>query len=237
MDNCNCKDPISGCLICGKPLVYSRAGKNRTCAVCGRVFWSHEECEDGHFVCNDCHAGSGNSVLSFIKTTREKSPAAIMEQVWQMPEVHLFGPEHHRIVPCVLLAAYRNCGGEIGADDIDAAWKRGEAVIGGTCGYWGVCGAAIGMGIFFSVLYAATPMSRESWALIQRFSAICLERISQYGGPRCCKRTCRIAINTAAELVAETSLIHMPTDWKPCGYSALNRECLRSDCPFYGGNR
>ena len=30
-----------------------------------------------------------------------------------LPDVHLHGPEHHGVVPCVLLTAYRNCGGAL----------------------------------------------------------------------------------------------------------------------------
>lgn len=222
------------CMICGKPLVYGAAGKMRKCSICGREFFSHEECEAGHYVCSECHAGNGSRVLGYIKTSTEKNPGAIMEAVWNMPEVHLFGPEHHKILPCVLLSAYRNCGGNVSESDFDTAWERGSGVPGGACGYWGVCGASIGMGIFFSVILGDTPLNPSMWPLVQSYTSGCLKRISEIGGPRCCKRTCRTAINVAAEIVAESCGINMPVSWKPCGYSAMNRECLRESCPYHG---
>ena len=50
-----------------------------------------------------------------------------------LPSVHMHGPEHHAIVPCVLLTAFRNNGEHM---DYDAALseicKRAKQVPGGT---------------------------------------------------------------------------------------------------------
>mgnify|MGYP002869165356 CR=1 FL=1 len=68
-----------------------------------------------------------------------------------LPQVHMHGPEHHGIVPCVLLTAYRNNGGEVDLpSSLREAVRRAKQVPGGTCGYWGACGAAIGAGIDIS---------------------------------------------------------------------------------------
>jgi hypothetical protein len=221
-------------MICGKPLRYDRLEKRRTCAICGRQFLSHEECVDGHYVCDECHAAPSARILQTLESSSEKSPSALMESLWKLPEVHLFGPEHHWILPCVLLSCYRNCGGELELEPaLDAAWKRGSQVAGGSCGYWGACGAAIGAGIYFSVLLGSTPVHPSAWSIPQKLTAQCLDRISDYTGPRCCKRTCRMAIETAVRSTWELCRVRMPVAWSPCAYAARNHECMRTGCPYY----
>lgn len=66
-------------------------------------------------------------------------------------------------MPCVLLTAYKNCGGDIRLPaSLSEAWKRGKKVPGGACGFLGVCGAAAGTGIFISILTGDTPLSGEA---------------------------------------------------------------------------
>ena len=47
------------CLICGKPLQYFPREREMTCSLCGQTFPSRASCEDGHFVCDSCHARRG----------------------------------------------------------------------------------------------------------------------------------------------------------------------------------
>ena len=49
----------TGCVVCGRPLVYSGRTQERECCVCHRVLPSDAVCEAGHFVCDDCHSGGG----------------------------------------------------------------------------------------------------------------------------------------------------------------------------------
>ncbi|MBO4331347.1 MAG: hypothetical protein J5827_04650, partial [Oscillospiraceae bacterium] len=186
---------FSDCMLCSKPLVCSEEAIMRKCAVCGKEELSEVVCENGHYVCDDCHrAGADSFFVPFLLQSGERSPQALLEQVMHLPRVHMHGPEHHMIVPCVLLTAYRNCGGGNNLKkDLAAALKRAGKVPGGTCGYWGVCGAAAGAGIFMSVITGSTPLNKEAWPIAQRLTARCLNAIAEAGGPRCCKRTSRIA--------------------------------------------
>ena len=92
-----------------------------------------------------------------------------------LPSVHMHGPEHHAIVPCVLLTAFRNNGEHM---DYDAALseicKRAKQVPGGTCGYWGVCVAAAGAGIFMSVMTGSSPLYKDAWPFPQKLVSIIL---------------------------------------------------------------
>ena len=168
---------FSGCMLCGKPLVYEKDASLRRCSICGEEKLSNCACEDGHFVCDSCHsAGLDVFFVPFLLQSREQSPQLLLEQVMALPQVHMHGPEHHAIVPCVLLTAFHNCGG--GNDlkeDLAAALKRGKQVPGGACGYWGVCGAAAGAGIYMSILTGSNPVNENAWALPMKLTARCLK--------------------------------------------------------------
>ena len=138
------------------------------------------------------------------------------------------------IVPCVLLTAYRNNSGEI---DLPAALKeavrRAKQVPGGACGYWGVCGAAAGAGIYMSILLGSNPVHKEAWPIPQKLVADCLNAIAELGGPRCCKRTGRLAITRAAAFTEDLLGVEMPTGEIRCRYFRQNHECLFLSCPYF----
>ena len=225
----------SGCLICGSPLVYASRATERTCALCGEKQLSPCACEKGHYVCDRCHAaGLEAGFVPLLLQSREKDPQKLLEEVFALPGIHMHGPEHHAIVPCVLLAAYRNCGGELDLRSaLSEALKRGRQVPGGTCGYWGVCGAAAGAGIYFSILTRSDPLAGEVWDLPQRLAARCLEAIAETGGPRCCKRTARQAVHAAAEFTRERLGVTLPESRPVCGYRGKNKECIGLRCPYF----
>ena len=226
---------FSGCMLCGKPLRYESVPVPRRCAVCGEEALSDAVCEDGHFVCNACHAaGLDEFFITFLLQSEEKDPLLLLEQAMALPQMHMHGPEHHAIVPCVLLTAWHNCGGEGDLKKmLSAALNRGRQVPGGACGYWGVCGAAAGAGIYLSVLTGSNPLNKEAWPLPMRLAARCLVRIAEVGGPRCCKRTSRLCIQEAAAFTAERFGLKMPLGECRCGYVSENRECIGRSCPFF----
>ncbi len=225
----------SGCMLCGKPLRYETETVLRRCAVCGEEKSSSCACEDGHFVCDACHsAGLDVFFVPFLLQSGERCPQRLLEQVMALPQGHMHGPEHHAIVPCVLLTAFHNCGG--GSDlkkDLSTALGRARQVPGGTCGYWGVCGAAAGAGIYMSVLTGSSPVNENAWAIPMRLTARCLERLAEVGGPRCCKRTSRLCIHEAVAFTAELFGLQMPEEPVRCSYTRENRECIGRSCPYF----
>lgn len=226
---------FSGCMLCGKPLRYDLLPVMRRCTVCGEEKLSDAMCEDGHFVCNECHsAGLDEFFVPFLLQSTEKDPLQLLEQVMKLPQVHMHGPEHHAIVPCVLLTAWHNCGGEGEIKKLlSAALSRGKQVPGGACGFWGVCGAAAGAGIYMSVLIGSSPVNRDAWPIPMQLVSRCLKRIAEVGGPRCCKRTSRLCVQEAAAFTAERFGVQMPLSEVRCGYMAANRECIGQGCPFF----
>lgn len=226
------------CIVCGKPLIYFTETRLMECRICHKQKPANAACEDGHFVCDECHAADGAGILAFLLESKEKDPIQLYLQVCALGQVHLHGPEHHSIVPCVLVTAFHNCGGGIEFEEcLKEAWLRGRKVPGGACGFLGVCGAAAGAGIFASIVSEATPLTADVWDVPQRLTMECLSAMVEIGGPRCCKRTGRLAIETAARFAEERFGVKMPVSRPKCTYSGRNRECLHDRCPFYGGDR
>ena len=229
------RDVFSGCMLCGKPLKYDLIAVPRRCAVCGEEALSDAVCEGGHFVCNACHAaGLDQFFVPFLLQSKERDPLALLEQVMALPQVHMHGPEHHAIVPCVLLTAWHNNGGEGDLKQmLSAALSRGKQVPGGACGFWGVCGAAAGAGIYMSVLTGSNPVNRDAWPIPMELTSRCLKRLAEVGGPRCCKRTSRLCIQQAAAFTGERFGLEMPLSEIRCTYMKDNRECIGRACPFF----
>lgn len=232
---CCCEtDHAQNCVICGKPLQYFTEEIMLECRICHKLKPANAACTNGHFVCDECHAGGGAEILDFLMNSKEKDPIVLYLQVCALRSVHLHGPEHHSIVPCVLMTTFYNCGGciELGECLLEA-WKRGRKIPGGACGFLGVCGAAAGAGIFSSIISNATPLTAVEWEIPQRFTARCLLSMSDIGGPRCCKRTGRIAIEEAVAYSEKVFGISMPCSRPRCTYSRRNKECLHQQCPFF----
>lgn len=231
-----------GCLLCGRPIRYEAQAIVKTCALCGKTIQANTACEAGHYVCDACHGSGLARALSFLRSSKEKDPMRLFLQAVKLEGVHLHGPEHHSLVPCVLLTAYHNCGGRIPVSgeemSLDAALEetilRGRQVPGGFCGFWGVCGAAVGAGIYASMVAGSGPLNAEAWSIPQRLTARCLDRMADIGGPRCCKRTGRNAVETAVQFTEEHFGIEMTMERAVCTYSEQNRECIRERCPYFG---
>jgi hypothetical protein len=222
------------CIICGKPLIYRAKSRPMECAICHKVKETNAWCEDGHYVCDACHSMGSVGVINYLANCEEKDPIKIFLEVAELPYVHMHGPEHHSIVPCVLLTAYYNCGGDIDLNEyLMEAWKRGRTVPGGACGFLGVCGAASGTGIYISLLVDASPLNGKVWDMPQRMTIRSLESMVDIGGPRCCKRTSRFAIAEAAAFTKEHFGVEMPLSDPACTFYGKNKECLHGRCPFF----
>ena len=146
-------------------------------------------------------------------------------------------PYHHFIVPAVLLtmAALEKYKKE---DDLrawlDLAEARAKEVPGGVCGNMGNCGSSVGAGIFMSVYTSASPLSVENWKWANEITGHCLLRIASYGGPRCCKRTCYLALMEAIPYINDNVVLNLKfNDALTCKYSSENKECLKYNCPFF----
>lgn len=228
-----------GCLVCGEALAYAQTRVPRECALCGESKASDATCARGHFVCDACHrTGAVDVIEKVCRASRDRDPVALANALMRSPAVHMHGPEHHFLVPAALLTTWCNVGEREHekAKLLAEARRRAEAVVGGFCGFWGACGAAVGVGIFFSLATGATPLSTKAWQVANDATARVLSRIAQLGGPRCCKRDSFVALEGAAILANDVLGVSLaPQQAVRCAFSARNRECLKLACPYFPG--
>lgn len=228
---------ISGCLICGKELIYLEKPEKLSCFYCQKACDTSSRCIRGHFVCDACHRLSADDLIEeYCMNTDLKDPLTIAVVLMRNPAIKMHGPEHHFLVPAVLLAGYYNVKKEPKekSDRIAKARQRAEMVKGGFCGFLGDCGAAVGTGIFVSVLTGATPLSKDEWRLSNLMTSQSLRKIALAGGPRCCKRNTYLALLSATSFIKKYFGVAIPIR-RPivCEFSSLNKECKKSECTFY----
>ena len=180
----------------------------------------------------------GITAVSLEGFDKGSTPIEIMEAAWQaMPEFPMHCPEHHYLAAAALLTSYRKLNGDSKEQlehDLAIALGRARNVLGGFCGFYGACGAAVGAGIFLSIFTETTPYSGETWQKTTGITAFCLQRISDLGGPRCCKRVCYTAALAAGEYMKEHfGLDSAMPDKLICLRHDANKECIGEACPFY----
>ncbi len=228
----------ASCLVCGKPLQYFEEAQEVVCHECGKKETGHSICQDGHYVCDACHRTGGvDLVMKRCKESYSRNPIELAMEIMNHRSIYPNGPEHHTLVGAVLLAAYHNAGGGIDLDKTleELRW-RSLHLPGGTCGFWGTCGAAVSAGMYMSIITGSTPMTREPWARTTRLTARILDKLADLGGPRCCKRTSFTSIKEAVEYTKEVQGVEMELSEKIiCTHSARNAECLRKACPYFPG--
>ena len=226
----------NACLVCGKPLIFYNDERMMTCEFCGGQFLSNASCEDGHYVCDECHAKKGiDVILDYCKNSPSTNPIQMAQDIMDNPYIYMHGNEHHVLVGAVLITAYHNAGGNVDLESaLNEMKQRGSKYPGGACGFWGCCGAAVSAGMFLSIVNRTTPISGKTWGDANRVTASALEKIGEIGGPRCCKRNSFTTILSAVQFVKETYGIEMELpETIICHYFLNNHECIKKKCPYY----
>jgi hypothetical protein len=227
----------SDCMVCGAPLTYLESERLIECSYCGRSLSANAVCANGHFVCDACHTRDELALIEQVcLSTHETDMIALMAQIRRHPSVPVHGPGHHALVPGVILSTYRNLGGELSDVLIRTGIRRGAQVAGGACGFFGICGAATGVGIGFSIILQANPLKPAARQIVQTVTQRVLERIASLEAARCCQRDCWLALRTAAELSAQYLPIPLRAEASLlCWQSDRNAECITDRCPLWPG--
>ncbi len=222
------------CLICGAPLKYLEKDELMECAICHKKENSKAVCENGHYICNECHTQGMDSIIGICLAETSKNPIEIIRKMMALPFCHMHGPEHHVMVGSALLSAYKNAGGDIDLPNaLFEMQTRGKKVPGGACGFWGACGAGVSTGMFVSIVTGSTPLAGKEWQLSNLMTAGALGSIASCGGPRCCKRDSYLAIIRAVEFAKAHLGVEMELGEIKCIHSELNNQCIKERCPFF----
>ena len=230
----------AGCMACGSEITYIKEAQPASCHYCGRTRPTNALCVNGHFTCDDCHQQDGLAVIQLIcAETEEQDMLRLLATIRRHPAIPMHGPEHHAMMPGIILATYRNRGGDISRETILAGIARGSKVPGGVCGFWGACGAATGVGIGFATLLEATPLTPAPRRLAQMATARVLAAIAATEGGRCCQRETVTALREAARLSSDLLPIALLADYPlRCMQFKANPECIKERChlwPTAGG--
>jgi len=224
----------SGCMVCGKPIAYHEQDTPRTCRFCAGTINANTSCRDGHFVCDTCH---GSEVLDVVRhiciTTDQTDMVTLVETIRAHPGFPVHGPEHHFMIPGAILAAYRNAGGTIADEAIINGIDRGRAIPGGTCAFWGCCGAVAGAGIALSIILGANPLVADKRRLVQEAVSKIAAAVGATEAARCCRRETLTVLTQVAGISRILLSIALsagnPGD---CPQVHKNRECITDACPF-----
>ncbi|MCJ7751273.1 MAG: methyltransferase domain-containing protein, partial [Armatimonadetes bacterium] len=87
---------LRDCMVCGSPLVYLDRESPLKCHYCGESKTANAHCEQGHFVCDGCHARDHvGFIRTFCRNTKETDPIALFSAMRASHLFPLHGPEHH----------------------------------------------------------------------------------------------------------------------------------------------
>ena len=223
-----------GCLVCGEELQYQTKETKKKCFYCNAEVLAAESCINGHYVCNSCHSASAFEIITnTCLNITEHDIIKLANTIFKHPSVKMHGPEHHFLVPAVLLASYQSDKKKL-ESDLEKAKNRAKNILGGFCGYYGTCGAAVGGGIFMSIITGSTPLSEKEWTLSNLLTSRILKQIADSGGPRCCKRDTYIALIETANFCSENDIGIITINSAPsCDFSHLNKQCKKEECIFF----
>lgn len=225
-----------GCTVCGGTLIYSDTIFAEKCHMCGKTFDTTVKCENGHFVCDECHKGGVlGDVEEILIKTEKKDPVEIALQIFELPNLKMHGPEYHSIVPGILTASLQNIEGKKDTGKIKEAIERGKNIKGGMCGTHGVCGAAAGAGIAYSINKGVTPLSEKERGKTNLITGKALVKIAEYESARCCKREAITSIEIARDNIDEFKNVDK-TGKYICKQFLYNDECAKMKCPYFPAN-
>ena len=117
----------SNCLICSEELEYYDELREMTCVFCQQTYDSNVNCRNNHFICDHCHSKDAKEIIKkAVHADRGIDPLNLANDIMKHPSIKMHGPEHHFLVPAVLLSAYYNATDkkELLPDKLERAEKR-----------------------------------------------------------------------------------------------------------------
>ena len=175
--------------------------------------------------------------LIIKEVIKEKSsdPIKIVKNIMHKDYINIHGPEHHFLDGAALLVAYNSAGGNI---DVEKALfdlkERTIKMPGAMCGLWGVCGSATSIGAALSVIHGTGPLSNDDfYKEHMKYTSSVISRMSEIGGPRCCKRNAFLSLGIAIKFIEENYGIKMESNYVTCEFTNWNKQCIKERCPFF----
>lgn len=223
------------CPICHSELLELEVEQPATCSFCGVVEETDYICPGGHYQCEDCRMASQAEIIERVcLNTKSDDPIAIANLIMKHPSFNQYGVEHHELVAAACLAAMRNLNiKNINDTKIKAAIKRGNKIPYGACGSMGTCGACVSAGVAVSILTSSNYLKDKERSLTIRTTANALLKLTELGGPRCCKFSTYASILSVWETASNELKINLPSLTFKCDFQGKLKDCHRNKCPYY----
>lgn len=225
------------CIFCDEELVNNSEEELLNCHYCNKKVLAKEKCTQCHYICESCKLKSTRDIIKdYCANTKSENPIDIMNLLMRHPAINIHGLEHHFLVSAALISAYYNTIGEFDkkVPALMEAEMRHSSAVKGQCGFYGVCGAAVGTGIYISIVTGANISSEEEWSLTNLMTANSLKSVAINGGPRCCKRHSYLVVEEAVKFTDKNLRVKMEmSDKITCQFSDFNAQCNKTKCIFY----
>jgi len=173
-------------------------------------------------------------IKKYCLEEKSKNPIEILRRIMKEDFIDIHGPEHHILDGAAFLTAMHNAGKEFDlASALDQLAKRGKMIPGAICGNWGICGSAASIGAALSILNNTSYMSdTEYFKHNMEYTSRAIKKLSEIGGPRCCKRNGFLSTLAAIEFVKEKYGIELDAEKPICEFTKFNQQCIGKKCPF-----
>jgi hypothetical protein len=230
-------DELTTCILCGDELVKLEESISRNCDFCGKYSNINNRCYCDHYICDDC---LNISIFEFIRKKclnyYETDPIGLAVEIMNSPVIMIHGAEHHFIIPAVLLTCVANAldARENLPEQLEITKERILNEVPIVCNFdLGLCGAAMGTGIFLSIYNNQSAATEDEWSLSNDIVASSLKKISDNISHRCCKRDTYLSLQAAAEYLKEKYAIELTLSEARCTFSLRNMTCRREECNYY----
>lgn len=173
-----------------------------------------------------------------VLKNKSKNPIEIAKSIMHKDFVNIHGPEHHFLDGASFMVAYKNSSGDIDLDKaIDILAERTIKMPGAMCGYWGMCGSVSSVAAVLAIIHEVGPLSSTPYyGEDMEFTSSVIKKMSEIGGPRCCKRNAFLSLNSGAKFIKEKYGVEMELGNIECEFSSWNKQCIGTRCPFHKAN-
>lgn len=176
---------------------------------------------------------TANAITDFCRICESTDAVCIADQIMELKEVRMHGPEHHYLTAAAILTAYCNFYHMEKKSLLVKAYVRTNIIPVGVCAMYGCCGALMGAGAATGLLLSAHPFSAEDLRTVNQITAGVQSRLAEYNGPRCCKRAVRISVYEAVQGMNRYMGCSLPVAMPECRFYPGNRECQGKKCEFF----
>ncbi len=175
--------------------------------------------------------------MEIKRADESMSVTQMLIELMDMEGVPMYCSYHHFMVPAAILTqtAILEGRGETELRQwLEMAEERTKTIPTGFCGECGICGAAVGIGLFILIYTGSEPKSTDNWQQANEATGLCLQKIASSLGTGCCKRNSLLAVEEGVAFINEKWGLTLSIDEHLiCKYHDLNAECLEAQCPFY----